>query len=203
MKRECFSTSFANKKFEEFIYIVKKYALNCIIDIRESTEMDGDFFKKENIKKKLNSIGMYYIYMGDYFKLSEKDTDFQNYIRKDTFEEGIKRIISGINKGFKIAIVDNDNEAIVSKRTVLIGYGLSKHNITVNYEGSQGDLKTQEEISKELYNKNKIKLIKKVSELTINSIMKNVDLDMDESDFKNEMMEEAYSMAYNDIINRK
>lgn len=203
MNRECFSISFANKKIEEVINVLKKHTLNCIIDIREDTEKDGDSFKRENIKKKLNSMGIYYIYMGDYFKISVEDTDFENYIRKDTFEDGIKRIISGINKGFKIAVADMDNESIVSKRTVIIGYDLSKRNIAVNHICSNGNLKNQSDISKELYSKNKIKLIKRVSELTINSIMKDVDLDMDERDFKNEMMEEAYSLAYNDIINRK
>ena len=59
--------------------------------------------------------------------------------------------------------------------------------------------KSQEDIEETLLETYKIKLIKKVAELSINNIMKNVDLDMSEADFKMEMIEEAYKMKYSEI----
>jgi hypothetical protein len=62
---------------------------------------------------------------------------------------------------------------------------------------------TQKEMEKELIESFSNKLVKKVAEISIKNIMKNINLEMDEEDFKDEMLEEGYKMQALNILNKR
>ncbi|WP_026882860.1 hypothetical protein [Clostridium akagii] len=202
MEKLCYSINYLNRSFIEIIDLLNQYGINCIIDARQESideEKICDEFNLDNIKRNLNKLRIYYINMGMEFGLNQQEINFQDMISSVNYNMGIQRVIAGIDKGFKIALIYGEDVLENSKMPVIIGYGLKKKNISMEHIIDGENQKTQQDIEETLLQVYKVKLIKKVAELSIKNIMKNVDLDMSEDDFKMEMIEEAYKMKYDEI----
>jgi uncharacterized protein (DUF488 family) len=203
MEKLCYSVDYVNRSLTEFINLLKKFQINCIIDIREKNynlEKVYFSFERENIKKSLNTIGIYYIDMNKEFSLKCGKYSFEDIVSSDDYKMGIERIIAGINKGYKIALICEQNTEAISSKSDFIAYGLKKKNVLLEHIIDEENVKSQREIEEALLGLYKIKLIKKVAELSIKNIMKDIDLEMDESDFKAEMVEEIYKINYSKLI---
>lgn len=198
----CYSIGYSNRSFSEFIDLLNQYDINCVIDVRENGNNEDKAYAEfniDNIKKNLNKLRIYYINMENEFSLKPEETNFQGLIDSSNYKTGIQRIIAGIDKGFKIAFIYSEDIPTNSKASIIVGYGLKKKHIFMDHIIDRENYKSQEDIEEVLLQTYKIKLIKKVAELSIKNIMKDVDLEMSEADFKTEMIEEAYKMKYSDI----
>ena len=111
IKIEIYTLGHSNYPFDKFIEILKKYNINCVVDIRAipyskyNTQYNKEFFQS-NLKK----LGYTYIYMADEFgakrktRISYNDegyADFDKVILEDDFKRGIERI------KFLFSIVEN------------------------------------------------------------------------------------------------
>ncbi|WP_234118618.1 DUF488 family protein [Clostridium hydrogenum] len=202
MKKICYTIGHGDIEFNDFISILKVYKINCVIDIRG--EIDClEKYKHNNIKALLNDIGIYYIPMQQEFNLKtineDGAVDFEKVRCSDNFNKGISRIENGLTKGFNIAIMGSEIEPVNCNRGIIIAYVLKKREVEVRHIINKEVIKNQEDIESELLKMYGVKLIKMVAELSINSIKKNVDLDMNENDFRNEMIEEAYRIRNREI----
>lgn len=194
MINTCYAISSKNICFNEFIKLIMKFQINCIVDVRKKAYIgkSEDEFEGESLKKNLNKIGIYYIDMRTEFEIGEGELSFYEKINSSGYENGINRIVAGINKGYKIAILCQDNITELPSEYLYVAYGLKKKKINLKHISNEDNIETQEEIEEQLFKKYKIKLIKKVAELSIENIMKDNDLEMDELDFKGEMLAEIY-----------
>lgn len=209
MKNLCYSIGYSNREIDEFIKLLLKYGINCVVDVRSVPYSKSEkilLYNMDNIKKILNKQGIYYIYMGKELGArneacidNEGAIPYEAIRENNNYKKGIVRLIDGINKGYSIAIMCAEKEPINCHRAILIGYDLKKKNIHVKHILDKNLVKSQEDIEEEIMEMYRVKLIKKVAQFSINSIMNNVDLDMDENDFKVEMLEEAYKMRGKDI----
>ncbi|MFL0252274.1 DUF488 family protein [Clostridium neuense] len=201
----CYTIGHDNRKLKDFSDILKEYNINCIVDIRSvQSNITGDY-NGENIKKFLNKLGIYYIPMEKEFDLSKQEfdrNDFEKVRLSEYFTNGIVRIENGIKKGFKIAVMGIEKEPIYCNRGIIVAYALKHRGINLKHIIDKETLKSQIDVEEELLKLYGVRLIKKVAELSIKSIKSNVDLDMDEKDFKNEMIEEAYRVR-NAELNKK
>lgn len=206
MNKVCFTIGYANISFEEFIKTLRKYEINCIVDVRSKKEKDEkSHYSMNNIKSKMNQMGIYYISMGQELAIDNLCIKYGSYnyefIRKDeNFNKGVGRIVSGLNKGYKIALISKEDNPINSYNSIIIGYELQKKAINLKHIIDSNNIISQEDLEERLVKSYGTKLIKKIAELSINSIMKNVDLDMDERDFRREMIEEAYRMKASELV---
>lgn len=209
MKNLCYSIGYSNRKIDDFMRLLLDYEINCVVDVRSVPYSKGEktiVYNSDNIKKVLNKQGIYYIYMGKELGarneecIDEQGIIYYEAIRKNnSYKSGITRLIDGINKGYNIAIMCAEKDPLNCHRAILIGYDLKKRNITVKHILDKDLVKSQSDIEEELMEMYRVKLIKKVAQFSISSIMNNVDLDMNEEDFKVEMLEEAYKMRGKDI----
>lgn len=212
MKKLCYSVGYSNRKLEDFIKLLLMYKINCIVDVRSVpySKYEGSLaYSRDNIKKMLNKYGIYYIYMGKELGARNEEAFDENVkvsyeaIRQtDNYKNGIERLIDGINKGYHVAIMCAEKNPVNCHRGILIGHDLKKKNIDVIHVIDKDLVKLQTDIEEEIMDMYRVKLIKKVAQFSINSIMNNVDLNMDEEDFKVEMLEEAYRIREKDINNR-
>lgn len=202
MLKICYSVNYVNRNLDQFINLLKKYQINCIIDIREHHDIEQIYssFKREGIKKNLNNSGIYYIDMNREFSLKNGEYSFDDIVVNSDYKKGIERIISGIDKGYKIGLLCEENITKNYSKSSFVAYGLKKNDVYVENIIDEEHVKSQKEIEETFMNVYKIKLIKKVAELSISNIMNNIDLDMDESDFKAEMLEESYEINYNLLL---
>lgn len=213
MKKLCYSLGYSDRKIDEFIELLQRYGINCVVDVRFNPYSKNEKslpYNMDNIKITLNKHGIYYIFMGKELGARNKDCINEQGeacyedIRKDSnYKKGIVRLIDGMNKGYNIVIMCAEKEPVNCHRAILIGYNLKKKNIDVKHIVDRDLVKSQGDIEEEIMKMYRVKIIKKVAQFSINSIMNNVDLDMDEDDFKVEMLEEAYRMRGNDIKYRE
>lgn len=202
MMNLCYTIGHNKRELKEFSGILKEYNINCIVDIRLPTNDTSGIYSGENIKSFLNKFGIYYIPMGKEFNLREYEfdaSDFEKVRLGEKFTSGILRIEDGIKKGFKIAIMGAEKEPISCNRGIIIAYVLKNKGISLKHIIDRETLKSQSDVEEELLKLYSVKLIKRVAELSIKSIKNNVDLDMNEKDFKNEMIEEAYRIRNAEI----
>lgn len=202
MLKICYSVNYVNRNLDQFINLLKKYGINCIIDIREHHDIEQIYssFKREGIKKSLNNIGIYYIDMNREFSLKNGEYSFDDIVVNSDYKRGIERIISGIDKGYKIGLLCEESITKNYSKASFVAYGLKKNDVYVENIIDEERVKSQKEVEETFMNVYKLKLIKKVAELSISNIMNNIDLDMDESDFKAEMLEESYEINYKLLI---
>lgn len=209
MKKMCYTIGHGKIDTNDFILILKKYNINCVIDIREKGNLHedkSDKYKHNSVKTLLNDSGIYYIPMNEEFnfKVMNEDEflDFEEVRTSEGFKKGISRIENGLAKGFNIAVMGSEIEPINCNRAIIIAYSLATKSIEMEHIISKELVKNQQDVEDELLKMYGVKLIKKVAELSINSIKKNVDLGMSASDFKKEMIEEAYRIRYKEICLR-
>ncbi|AJA47576.1 hypothetical protein CPAST_c15010 [Clostridium pasteurianum DSM 525 = ATCC 6013] len=205
----CYTVGYSNRKLEDFIKLLSDYKINCIVDVRSiphSNYEGAAVYNRDNIKKILNKQGIYYIYMGKELGarneecIDEKGEISYESIRKNhSYKRGIERLMHGIEKGYNIAMMCVEKDPVNCHRAILIAHDLKKRNIYVKHILEENLVKSQGDIEEEIMDIYRVQLIKKVAQFSINSIMNNVDLDMDENDFKVEMLEEAYRMRGRDI----
>lgn len=195
---EIYTLGHSNYPFDKFIEILKKYNINCVVDIRAipyskyNTQYNKEFFQI-NLKK----LGYTYIYMADEFGVKRKTREsyneegyanFEKVILEDDFKRGIKRLKIGCNKGYKIVLLGAMQEPIRCPRAILIGKELVKEGFNVKHIMHEGNLKTQNELEELLLEK----YFDQRNQLTIDTLLGN---DMSRED----MIKESYRLANKEI----
>lgn len=202
MKNLIYTIGLGERSNKEFIELLFDYNINCVVDIRNNNYIDTQ--RIDELKKFLNKNGVYYIPMNNEFSFNDFDSEeilnFERVRLSTSLKKGIDRIEKGLMNGFNIAVMGEKIEPLDCIRSVLIGYVLTKKNICVKHIMNREIVKNQKQIEEELLKKYGVGLIKKVAELSIKGIMKKQDLEMDEHDFKNEMIEEAYRIRYKEVL---
>ena len=160
---EIYTIGHSNYSFDKLIEMLKKYEVNCVIDIRAVPYSKyNDHFDKEIIKYSLNKAGLTSIYMGYEFgaKRDNRSTynemgycDFNKLIFDDQFLKGIDRLKKGLQKGYKIALLGAMQEPIRCPRSILLGRYLEDIGIRVKHIVHSGEIKTQVEIEHMLLEK--------------------------------------------------
>lgn len=202
MTNLCYTIGHDKRELKDFSEILSQYNINCVVDVRSLPNDISGVYNGENIKSFLNKLGVYYIPMEKEFNLKQYEfdsNDFEKVRSNEKFMDGILRIENGIKKGFKIAIMGVEKEPIYCNRGIIIAYVLKNKGISLKHIIDREVLKSQSDVEEELLKLYGVKLIKRVAELSIKSIKNNLDLDMNEKDFKNEMIEEAYRIKNAEI----
>ena len=198
IKIEIYTLGHSNYPFDKFIEILKKYDINCVVDIRAipyskyNTQYNKEFFQA-NLKK----LGYTYIYMADEFGAKRRTrnsyndegyADFDKVILEDEFKRGIERLKVGCSKNYKIVLLGAMQEPIRCHRAILLGKELIKAGFDVKHIMHEGDLKTQDELEEQLLEK----YFEERNQLTLDSLLGNA---MSRED----MIKESYKLANKEI----
>ena len=195
---EVYTLGHSNYPFDKFIEILKKYNINCVVDIRAipyskyNTQYNKEFFQN-NLKK----LGYTYIYMADEFGAKRKTkesynsqgyADFDKVILEKDFKRGVERLKVGCNKGYKIVLLGAMQEPIRCPRAILVGRQLVKEGFDVKYIMHEGNLKTQNDLEELLLEK----YFEQRNQLTIDNLLGN-------SMSREDMIQESYKLANKEI----
>lgn len=195
---EIFAIGHSNYPYSKFIEMIKKYNINCIVDIRETPYSKYNTqYNKEYFREILKKDGFTYIYMGQEFgaKRGSKQSynnegyaDFEKVIQEEIFLNGIERIKNGIDMRYKIVLLGAMQEPIRCHRSIMVGRFLNKEGIHVKYILHEGNLATQDNIEEELLNK----YFSDRNQISIDSLLGT-------GQDKQEMIEEGYKLANREI----
>ncbi|WP_455538117.1 DUF488 domain-containing protein [Terrisporobacter sp.] len=195
---EIYTLGHSNYPFDKLIEILKKYNINCVVDIRAipyskyNTQYNKEFFQA-NLKK----LGYTYIYMADEFGAKRKTrksynnegyADFEKVIFEDDFKKGVQRLKVGCKKGYKIVLLAAMQEPIRCPRAILVGRQLVKEGFNVKHIMHEGDLKSQADLEELLLEK----YFDEKNQLTIDSLF-GCDMSLED------MIKESYRLANKEI----
>ena len=198
IKIEIYTLGHSNYPFDKFIEILKKYDINCVVDIRSTPYSKYNTqYNKEFLHETLKNLGYTYIYMADEFgakrktKVSYNDegyADFDKVILEDEFKRGIERLKVGCAKNYKIVLLGAMQEPIRCHRAILLGKELIKAGFDVKHIMHEGDLKVQSELEEQLLEK----YFEYRNQLTIDSLLGN-------AISREDMIKEGYKLANKEI----
>lgn len=140
---QLFTIGHSTDTIEIFIEYLKHYQIDTIVDVRSipysrfvsqfNKEQLSDFLKKKNI---------FYVPMGGNLgaRYKEKEllfedgkVDFSKVVITKRFQEGIYRVETGIEKGYKIALMCSEKNPIECHRFSLISNYLHKKGYVVDH----------------------------------------------------------------------
>lgn len=106
---EIFAIGHSNYPYDKLINMIKKYDINCVVDIRETPYSKYNIqYNKEAFNESLRNSGFLYIYMGKEFgaKRTNKDVytqegyaDFEKVAKEDIFFKRNRKIKKGLSNG--------------------------------------------------------------------------------------------------------
>ena len=160
---EIFAIGRSNDPYDKLTNMIKKYDINCVVDIRETPYSKYNIqYNKEAFNESLRNSGFLYIYMGKEFgaKRTNKDVytqegyaDFEKVAKEDIFLNGIERLKKGCQMGYRIVLLGAMQEPIRCHRSILVGKVLNKEGFDVKYIMHEGNLAYQEDIEESLLDK--------------------------------------------------
>lgn len=164
----------SNHTIEQFIELLKKHNINCIIDVRTIPSSNyNPQFNRLPITASLKKEGIIYLHFDKEFILRRKDSlnaegkvDFELAVQTPLFQSGVARLKQGMNLGYHIALMGAKGNPLVCHRFSMIGRYLNENGFTIKHVLRSGKLATQEEIEKEMVSEyvNKKKL-RKIDEM--------------------------------------
>ena len=188
----------SNYSVERLMEMLRYYDINCVVDIRGTPYSKYNvWFDKEVIAYTLKKNGFTYIYMGEEFaakrvrKISynkEGYADFDKVILEEEFLRGIKRLKTGLEKGYKIVLLGAMQDPIRCHRSILVGRELEKHGFDVNHILDDYSLASQRDIEESLLDK----YFKDRNQLTIDNILGN-------AKSREQLIEDGYKFANKEI----
>ena len=198
---EIFAIGHSNYPYDKLIEMIKKYGIDCVVDIRETPYSKYNTqYNREVLRENLKSRGFTYVYMGHEFgaKRQTKESynddgyaDFEKVIKEELFLKGIERITKGLQMGYKIVLLGAMQEPIRCHRSIMLGKYLNEKGFDVKYIMHEGNIVNQDYIEEDLLNK----YFSDRNQLSIDSL-----LGIDKS--REEMIEEGYKLANKEIGHR-
>lgn len=198
---EIFAIGHSNYPYDKLIEMIKKYGIDCVVDIRETPYSKYNTqYNREVLRENLKSRGFTYVYMGHEFgaKRQTKESyndegyaDFEKVIKEELFLKGIERITKDLQMGYKIVLLGAMQEPIRCHRSIMLGKYLNEKGFDVKYIMHEGNIVNQDYIEEDLLNK----YFSDRNQLSIDSL-----LGIDKS--REEMIEEGYKLANKEIGHR-
>lgn len=158
--RNIYTIGHSSHRIEYFLYLLKKYGINCLVDVRSIPYSKyTPQFNIDALKRFFPSNGIHYIFMGKEFGARREDRslfteegylDFEKVSETSLFVFGIERIKKGIGKKFNIALMCMEKDPIDCHRNILVAREFHKKNYGVNNILENGEIQTQEYIEKRL-----------------------------------------------------
>ncbi|KEI03080.1 DUF488 domain-containing protein [Clostridium botulinum] len=208
---KCYTIGLSTRKLDDFLNLIKIYGIDCIMDIRSnpySIDKENNVYDKEIIEKYIKQCGINYIYMGkelghERIKGELKDSGFSEVIGNSVINKGLHRIVEGIKRGHRIAIMCTEKNPFHCSRAIVLGYALKNMGIDLEHIISDIKSKTQERIEEEIFITYEPILKKRFVNLTVQDIVEYDDYDninaKDIKNIKRMVIEEGYKRKFQEL----
>ena len=123
-----YTVGHSNQEIEEFRSLIQTFDINCIVDVRSvPASAYTPQFNQDNLKYYLRQYNIVYLHFGKEFGARRNDclddngyVNFEKAIDTTAFKYGVQRLITGLNKGFRIALMCSEAAPIECHRFALV-----------------------------------------------------------------------------------
>lgn len=142
MKNTLFTIGHSNHTVADFLLLLKKYAITVVADVRSAPYSQfNPQFNREAIETSLENDKIRYVFLGKELGARPNDNscyignhvDFEILKQQSFFQDGIRRILEGIENNYRIALMCSEKEPLLCHRTILICRYLKKYNLEINH----------------------------------------------------------------------
>lgn len=175
---EIFTIGYSGFAIENFVETLKKYSINCLIDVRSNPH--SAYFKdynKNNLSRILHKNKIIFRNYANEFGAMQSDKnfftdgalDFEKFSASEQFLNGINKIVKGMELGYKFVLMCAEKNPVNCHRSILIARKFHELGYIVKNILADGNFITQVEVEKILQDKffpdrNQLSLFEEISE---------------------------------------
>ena len=157
-KFRLYSVGHSNQSQEEFLELLKKHDVNCIVDVRSvPASKYTPQFNMEPLKWFLKKNDIQYLHFGEEFGARRTDSlniegqvDFEQAVRTTNFNRGVERLMNGLQKGFRISLMCSEANPLECHRFSLVSRYFYDNGLDVQHILKDGELASHEVLEKEM-----------------------------------------------------
>jgi uncharacterized protein (DUF488 family) len=153
MQRTVFTIGHSTHPQEHFICLLRQHGITALCDVRSTpySRMNPQFDRGE-LEKSLLALGIEYRFLGkelgarsdDSHCYENRKVQYERLAETALFKYGLKRVLKGINEGFRIALMCAEKEPLECHRTILVARHLTTFGIDVVHIHADGCLETHD-----------------------------------------------------------
>ena len=165
-----YTVGHSTHQLDYFLELLKEYSVNWLIDVRSvPASAYNPQYNQEPLSNFLKHNEITYFHFAEEFGARHTDpdllddegkVDFEKVRKSWNFRNGVERLLLGIDKGFKIALMCSESEPFDCHRFSMISIALEKDELEVMHILKDKTLKSNTELEKQLLKKYDKKLPK-------------------------------------------
>lgn len=150
----------SSHSLEEFLSLLQRHGINCVVDVRSVPASKYALqFNEESLRRFLKLHNIQYLPFGDEFGARRTDcindegqVDFEMAVTTPLFQQGAERLMKGLERGFRIALMCSEADPLECHRFSLVSRYLHNQGIEVFHILKDAELATQSEVEKRMVN---------------------------------------------------
>lgn len=141
MNHLIYTVGHSNHTIDYFLELIQHFEVDCIVDIRSIPASSyNPQFNQKALKSSLSQQGIAYLHMPDAFGAIQKNpalldaagrVDFAKAIQGRDFQQGVKRLQKGLEKGFTIALMCAESTPLMCHRFCFVSLGLTAEGLEI------------------------------------------------------------------------
>ena len=160
MEKTLLSIGHSQHQVDYFINLLKSHDVNYILDVRNTPYSQfAASYNRESIRPVLQSNGIEYAFMGNYFGARPTDSslystngylDFEKVANSSRFKKGFDNVAKGVKQGYRIAFMCTEKDPIECHRAILVTNAFYKAGYSVEHIMPDNTIQTQQDINERL-----------------------------------------------------
>ncbi len=167
-----YTVGHSNQSFEDLLGMLQAQHINVIVDVRSvPASKYTPQFNQKPLQAALQREGVHYLHFGNEFGARRTDAldadnkvDFEKAVQTPAFQEGVKRLMDGLHKGYHISLMCSEANPLECHRFAMVSRYFFEHGVDVQHivHDENGAVTTiphqqlQDEMVKEYVRKKKI-----------------------------------------------
>lgn len=148
----------SNHTFEKFLDLLKKHAIDVLVDVRSQPYSKyTPYFDADVLKKHIPDAGLKYLFMGkelggrpegaEYYD-GDGRVLYSRMAQSDAFLEGIQRLESGV-RAYNVVVLCSEEDPTGCHRRLLISRVMRERGFRIAHIRGDGRVQTEEELAAE------------------------------------------------------
>ncbi len=156
-----YSIGYATKPIECFLQQLHRHSIHVVADVR-SVPYSRAFhdYNREALIAHLRNAGLRYVYLGEELGPRSKDpahydkggqVQFPRLQQSELFLAGVSRLRTGLDRGFRIALLCAEKDPATCHRSLLIAHYFNKHlNMDIQHIDHEGNTEAESALESRL-----------------------------------------------------